>query len=108
MLEKWGKKRGFEKLMKKESGKIMFLSAMNAFVEAFFVFLMFLITFGLYSQSTFWLFYALLGVVVQIPVRVSLALTMNLPEKFMLGDVVGGIFKYIIGGWILLQFNPFV
>lgn len=106
MIDKWGKAKGFEKLYKKESSKILGLSALNSFVEAFFVYLMFIITFGLYNQQTFWLFYALLGVVVQIPVRVSLALKMNLPERFLLGDMVGGIFKYIIGGWILLQFFP--
>ncbi len=106
MVEKWARKKGFDKLIKKESSKIFMLSTLNSFVEAFFVFLLFIITAGLYTEQTFWLFYALLGVVVQIPVRVSLALTMNLPERFLLGDMVGGIFKYLVGGWILLQFAP--
>jgi hypothetical protein len=107
MMEKWARKKGFEKLIKKESSRVFMLSVLNSFVEAFFVFLMFIITLNLYNQQTFWLFYALLGVVVQIPVRVGLALTMNLPEKFLLGDMVGGIFKYLVGGWILLNFYPF-
>ncbi|MFH0971402.1 MAG: hypothetical protein V1835_02435 [Candidatus Micrarchaeota archaeon] len=106
MLEKWGKKKGFDKLIKKESSKLFMLQALNAFVEAFFIYLIFIMTamVGLYNSYSFWLFYALLGVVVQIPVRVGMALTMNLPERFLLGDMVGGIFKYVVGGWILLQF----
>lgn len=113
MLEKWGKKKGFEKLIKKESGKVFGLSILNAFVEAFFVYLMFVLVFGLlqgvqYDISAIYLFAATLGIIVQIPIRVSLALTMNLPEKFLLGDMVGGIFKYAVGGWILANFNPFM
>ncbi len=110
LLDRWARVKGFEKLIKRESQKVTMLSVLNSFVEAFFIFLLFTLTAPLYlgqgAVVSFWLFYALLGVIVQIPIRVSLALTMNLPEKFLLGEVVGGIFKYIIGGLIMVTLSP--
>ncbi|MFH1442487.1 MAG: hypothetical protein ABIG96_00475 [Candidatus Micrarchaeota archaeon] len=108
MLEKWGRKKGFEKLVKRESSRVMMLSVLNSFVEAFFVFMMFIIVYAGMNLdfSTYYIFFALLGIIAQIPVRVGLALSMNLPERFLLGDMVGGIFKYIIGAWLMLTFAP--
>lgn len=112
MIEKWARKKGFEKLVKKDSSKMFMLSILNAFVEAFFVFLTFLLIWQLYpgfgrtQQELYWYFYGLLGIIVQIPVRIGMALTMNLPERFLLIDMVGGIFKYLVGGAIILAFAP--